>query len=74
MSSAEPEWLDAAGAARVLRVERSTVWRYVTSGRLVPDKRYGRAPVFHVSTLRAYLDALTPNGRAAFERREARQN
>ena len=65
----DPEYVDTAGAAEMLRVNRATIWRYVTAGRLTPDAKFGRSPVFRPATIRRYIEGLSPAAYAAYARR-----
>ena len=65
--------LDTAAAARMLRVKRTTVWRYIKSGKLVPDRHFGRSPVFRRATIRAYIDGMSQSGRTEYARRVAEE-
>lgn len=66
------EWLDAGQVAERLHITRASVYRYVHSGRLVPDDRIGRTPVWRPTTVDQYRDDMAPRGRVAFDRRAAR--
>lgn len=70
---AESELLDTAEAARMLHVKRATVWRYIKSGKLVPDARFGRSPAFRPATIRAYIDGMSRAGRTEYLRRVAEE-
>lgn len=72
----EPDLLDTADAARMLHVDRATVWRYVNSGRLVPDARFSRGLAFRPETIAAYIARMSAGGRTAYLRRveEERQS
>jgi len=66
----DPEWLDALGVAEMLCVERRTVWTYA-KGRLVPDDYLLGRPLWRVSTVVAYIDGLSEQGKRERERRIA---
>ena len=66
---AEPDLLDTTAAARMLHVKRETIWRYIKSGKLVPDLHFGRSPVFRSATIRSYIEHLSPAGKTEFLRR-----
>lgn len=73
MSAREPELIDTAAAARMLRVKRTTIWRYIKSGRLVPDAHFARSPAFRPATIRAYVDGMSQSGRTEYLRRVAEE-
>jgi hypothetical protein len=66
----DPDWLDTIGVAEMLCVERSTVWSYA-KGRLVPDDYLLGRPLWRVSTVVAYVDGLSEQGKRDRERRIA---
>lgn len=67
----EPDLLDTAAVARMLHVKRASVWRYINSGRLVPDARFSRRLAFRPETVLAYVARMPSAGRAAYLRRDA---
>ncbi|HOA75967.1 MAG TPA: hypothetical protein PKL76_21195 [Phycisphaerae bacterium] len=60
----EPLAVDAAGLGRLLDLDRSTVWKLNSSGRLpAPVYLSAKAPRWNLSELRRWLDAGAPDRR-----------
>jgi hypothetical protein len=66
------EWLDAGAVARMLDVDRGTVYRYKNSGRLPADADVTGHPLWHVSTVEHYRDNIAPSALVARKNRAER--